>query len=161
MPTEYVIHGSGFMSVTGMVRWALACDAETPFNRVAMDRAVKLWALASVVPSLPAEVLMRMVDGEVEVEYRMGEDDQVIVRVEDTLEGMHQSEQHEADLPTLDELGLSLRVMNRLANEGVTVPRLLKLSEGDLMSLPRMGRKAIDEIKQALSSRGLTLRRMR
>ena len=161
MPTEYVIQGSGYMSVTGMVRWALACDAETPFNKVSMDRAVKLWALASVVPSLPAEVLMQMVDGEVEVEYLMGDEDRVIVRIEDTMEGMHQSEQHEVGLPALDELGLSLRVMNRLVNEGVTVHLLLELSESDLMSLPRMGRKAVDEIKQALERKGLALRRMR
>ena len=60
-----------------------------------------------------------------------------------------------ADLP-IGELRLPLRVNACLNAEGIkTIGDLLKWSEVDLLKTPNIGKKALNEIKDALYNRGL------
>lgn len=58
----------------------------------------------------------------------------------------------------LEDLRLSNRAMNCLKRHGVeTVQEVSEMSEDDLYGLRGMGVRLVDEIREALSSRGLTL----
>ena len=58
----------------------------------------------------------------------------------------------------VDTLGLSVRCVNCLHKiEVSTVGEIVQQSEKDLLSTPNLGKTTLDEIKQALAARGLTL----
>ena len=59
---------------------------------------------------------------------------------------------------SLEELGLSTRVLNSLTGAGIdTVQDMLnKLAEGteEILSIPGLGKKSLDEIQEALRAQG-------
>ncbi|MER3443091.1 MAG: DNA-directed RNA polymerase subunit alpha [Meiothermus sp.] len=60
---------------------------------------------------------------------------------------------------TLDELGLTTRVLHNLKEEGIeSVESLLALSERELKKVPGIGDRSLDEIKAVLMQHGLDLK---
>jgi DNA-directed RNA polymerase subunit alpha len=60
---------------------------------------------------------------------------------------------------SIEDLDLSERPRNCLKRAQVnTIGELLEKSEDDLMNITNFGQKSLDEIKQKLDERGLTLR---
>ena len=58
----------------------------------------------------------------------------------------------------IDELELSIRVMNGLKNNGIdTIGDLVKLTEGEFLRTPNFGRKSLNEIREILSGMSLKL----
>jgi DNA-directed RNA polymerase subunit alpha len=65
---------------------------------------------------------------------------------------------NEWDVP-VETLNLSVRSFNCLKRAGISkVSELLDLTEDEIMKMRNFGKKSLDEIKQVLSERGLTLR---
>ena len=65
---------------------------------------------------------------------------------------------NEWDIP-VETLNLSVRSFNCLKRAGISkVSELLDLTEDEIMKMRNFGRKSLDEIKQVLSERGLSLR---
>jgi DNA-directed RNA polymerase subunit alpha len=65
---------------------------------------------------------------------------------------------NEWDIP-VETLNLSVRSFNCLKRAGISkVSELLDLTEDEIMKMRNFGKKSLDEIKQVLSERGLTLR---
>ena len=65
---------------------------------------------------------------------------------------------NEWDIP-VETLNLSVRSFNCLKRAGISkVSDLLDLTEDEIMKMRNFGRKSLDEIKQVLSERGLSLR---
>lgn len=61
-------------------------------------------------------------------------------------------------LKSVESLDLSTRSLHILQEEGIsTVGDLVRHTEAELMRLPALGRKALNEIKESLASRGLSL----
>lgn len=60
--------------------------------------------------------------------------------------------------PPLDDLRFTIRTANCLKAEGIqTVRQLCQWQEWELLKTPNLGKKSLAEIKDALSSRGLSL----
>ena len=65
---------------------------------------------------------------------------------------------NEWDIP-VETLNLSVRSFNCLKRAGISkVSELLDLTEDEIMKMRNFGRKSLDEIKQVLAERGLSLR---
>jgi DNA-directed RNA polymerase subunit alpha len=65
---------------------------------------------------------------------------------------------NEWDIP-VETLNLSVRSFNCLKRAGISkVSELLDLTEDEIMKMRNFGKKSLDEIKQVLSERGLSLR---
>jgi DNA-directed RNA polymerase subunit alpha len=65
---------------------------------------------------------------------------------------------NEWDVP-VETLNLSVRSFNCLKRAGISkVSELLDLTEDEIMKMRNFGKKSLDEIKQVLSERGLSLR---
>jgi DNA-directed RNA polymerase subunit alpha len=65
---------------------------------------------------------------------------------------------NEWDIP-VESLNLSVRSFNCLKRAGISkVSELLDLTEDEIMKMRNFGRKSLDEIKQVLAERGLSLR---
>ena len=59
----------------------------------------------------------------------------------------------------IEELELGVRSYNCLKREGIrTVGDLLAQTEAELLNVPNLGQKSIDEVQEKLSERGLNLR---
>lgn len=59
---------------------------------------------------------------------------------------------------SIDDLELSVRTTNCLHAEGIdTIEHLLARSGNDLLRLPSMGRRSLNEVKEVLATRGLAL----
>ena len=59
----------------------------------------------------------------------------------------------------IEELELGVRSYNCLKRAGVqTVGDLVQKSESELNAIPNFGRKSIEEVKETLEARGLSLR---
>ena len=62
-------------------------------------------------------------------------------------------------LRPVDDLELTVRSLKSLKAENIHCIRdLTQRTEDELLKTPRLGRKSLDEIKEVLASRGLTLR---
>lgn len=60
---------------------------------------------------------------------------------------------------SIDVLEITVRAANYLKEKQIfTVGDLLKQTEGDLLKIPNLGRKSINEIKEVLASRNLRLK---
>jgi DNA-directed RNA polymerase alpha subunit len=60
----------------------------------------------------------------------------------------------------VDDLDLTIRASNCLSSERIyTIDQLCSYTEAQLYTLQNMGRKTVDEIKDALRERGLRLKR--
>jgi len=60
---------------------------------------------------------------------------------------------------TIDDLGLTVRATNCLKAEGFrTILDVTARSESELFKVPNLGRKSLNEIKEVLAARGLSLR---
>ena len=61
-------------------------------------------------------------------------------------------------LKKVDELELSVRSANCLKNDNIVyIGDLIQKTEGEMLRTPNFGRKSLNEIKEVLASRGLTL----
>ena len=161
MSVEYVIHSSSYFTVTGMVKWALHCNSST-FNLKTADKAAKLYSLASILPDLPAGVLLGVIDGAINVKYYPNPDwqeDQVVVESDTTwCEDDDTVRYCQAEVPELSALKLSRRTLNLLTNAGVhETAQLLRMTAVDLLQIQRVGRGSVTEIQRALQARGLSL----
>jgi len=59
----------------------------------------------------------------------------------------------------IEELELGVRSYNCLKREGIqTIGDLLAKTEAELLNVPNLGQKSIDEVQEKLSDRGLSLR---
>jgi DNA-directed RNA polymerase subunit alpha len=73
-------------------------------------------------------------------------------------EPLPESPPNEWDIP-VESLNLSVRSFNCLKRAGISkVSELLDLTEDEIMKMRNFGKKSLDEIKQVLSERGLSLR---
>ena len=62
-------------------------------------------------------------------------------------------------LRPIDELELTVRALKNLKAENIHCIRdLTQRTENELLNTPRLGRKSLDEIKEVLALRGLSLR---
>ena len=62
-------------------------------------------------------------------------------------------------LRPVDELELTIRSLKSLKAENIRyIGELIQRTENELLKTPQLGRKALDEIKEVLASRGLALR---
>ncbi|AEB12433.1 DNA-directed RNA polymerase subunit alpha [Marinithermus hydrothermalis] len=60
---------------------------------------------------------------------------------------------------TLDDLGLSTRVLHNLKEEGIdSIENLLALTERELKKVPGIGERSVEEIKERLAEHGLSLK---
>ncbi len=58
----------------------------------------------------------------------------------------------------VDELELSVRSLRSLKDENIhSIGDLIQRTETELLKTPKFGHKALNEIKEALASRGFTL----
>lgn len=65
---------------------------------------------------------------------------------------------NQAALRPIDELELTVRSENCLKSENIFyIGQLIRLSEKEMLRFPNLGRKSLEEIKEVLSSRGLSL----
>jgi len=60
-------------------------------------------------------------------------------------------------LRPVDELELTVRSANCLKAENIFYIGLIQRTENELLKTPNLGRKSLNEIKEVLASRGLTL----
>jgi DNA-directed RNA polymerase subunit alpha len=61
-------------------------------------------------------------------------------------------------LRPLDELELTIRSLKSLKAENIHyIGDLIRRTETELLKTPQLGRKSLEEIKEVLASRGLTL----
>jgi DNA-directed RNA polymerase subunit alpha len=59
----------------------------------------------------------------------------------------------------IEDLELGVRSYNCLKREGIqTVGDLVSKTEAELLNIPNFGKKSIDEVKDKLAARGLSLR---
>ncbi len=73
-------------------------------------------------------------------------------------EPLQEAPPNEWDVP-VETLNLSVRSFNCLKRAGISkVSELLDLSEDEIMKMRNFGKKSLDEIKQVLAERGLSLR---
>ena len=76
----------------------------------------------------------------------------------DRAEPLPEAPPNEWDVP-VETLNLSVRSFNCLKRAGISkVSELLDLSEDEIMKMRNFGKKSLDEIKQVLAERGLSLR---
>ncbi len=76
----------------------------------------------------------------------------------DRTEPLPEAPPNEWDVP-VETLNLSVRSFNCLKRAGISkVSELLDLSEDEIMKMRNFGKKSLDEIKQVLAERGLSLR---
>ncbi len=60
----------------------------------------------------------------------------------------------------IDKLELTTRTMNCLLAERIeTIGDLIRKTEPEILVIPNLGRKSLNEIKEVLASKGLTLRK--
>lgn len=166
MTTEYIVHSSSYLTVTGLVKWALNSD-DTSLTQDSRNKAAKLLKLASTIPSLPAGVLVEMVEGSADIRYYPNSDWQ-----QDRIEVVSESTMHEdevdgpvfqAEEQELDALRLPKRIANLLTNAGIrSVEQLLRHSKEELLEIPRLGPGAVELIRLALAETwGADLRKSR
>ncbi len=79
--------------------------------------------------------------------------------VEEQKEEVKEEDSKEALKVLISELGLSARAEQALTDAGIrTVGGLVRKSEEDILALPGLGQKALEEIKEALNKLGLSLK---
>lgn len=82
----------------------------------------------------------------------------LFVSFTDRTEPLPETPPNEWDVP-VETLNLSVRSFNCLKRAGISkISELLDLSEDEIMKMRNFGRKSLDEIKQVLAERGLSLR---
>lgn len=78
---------------------------------------------------------------------------------EDALADLLRTKKSDYDDMLIEELELGVRSYNCLKREGVeTVGDLVNKSEAELLNIPNFGKKSIEEVRERLAERGLTLR---
>jgi DNA-directed RNA polymerase subunit alpha len=88
----------------------------------------------------------------------MQEELDLFVSFTNRAEPLPETPPNEWDVP-VETLNLSVRSFNCLKRAGISkVSELLDLTEDEIMKMRNFGRKSLDEIKQVLSERGLSLR---
>lgn len=61
---------------------------------------------------------------------------------------------------TIQELNLSTRLLNCLRREGIkTVDQIIERREREILRIPNIGKKTLNELKEVLKQRGLTLKK--
>ena len=152
---QYTIHSNSYLTVTGLVKWALNSD-DTSLTQESRYKAARLLKLASTIPDLPARVLLEMVDGQAHVDYYPNsnwQQDRVEVKAtpswEEDDETSFVCQVEEQDLSALR---LPKRIVNLLTNAGIrSVEQLLRHTVDDLLDIPRLGPSAVDLIRLALA----------
>ncbi len=82
----------------------------------------------------------------------------LFVSFTDRSEPLPETPPNEWDVP-VETLNLSVRSFNCLKRAGISkISELLDLSEDEIMKMRNFGKKSLDEIKQVLAERGLSLR---
>ncbi len=82
----------------------------------------------------------------------------LFVSFTDRTEPLPETPPNEWDVP-VETLNLSVRSFNCLKRAGISkISELLDLSEDEIMKMRNFGKKSLDEIKQVLAERGLSLR---
>jgi DNA-directed RNA polymerase subunit alpha len=82
----------------------------------------------------------------------------IFVSFTNRAEPLPEAPPNEWDIP-VETLNLSVRSFNCLKRAGISkVSELLDLTEDEIMKMRNFGRKSLDEIKQVLAERGLSLR---
>jgi DNA-directed RNA polymerase subunit alpha len=88
----------------------------------------------------------------------MQEELDLFVSFTNRAEPLPETPPNEWDVP-VETLNLSVRSFNCLKRAGISkVSELLDLTEDEIMKMRNFGKKSLDEIKQVLSERGLSLR---
>jgi DNA-directed RNA polymerase subunit alpha len=88
----------------------------------------------------------------------MQEELDLFVSFTNRTEPLPETPPNEWDIP-VETLNLSVRSFNCLKRAGISkVSELLDLTEDEIMKMRNFGKKSLDEIKQVLSERGLSLR---
>ncbi len=88
----------------------------------------------------------------------MQEELDLFVSFTNRAEPLPETPPNEWDIP-VETLNLSVRSFNCLKRAGISkVSELLDLTEDEIMKMRNFGKKSLDEIKQVLAERGLTLR---
>jgi DNA-directed RNA polymerase subunit alpha len=88
----------------------------------------------------------------------MQEELDLFVSFTNRAEPLPETPPNEWDVP-VETLNLSVRSFNCLKRAGISkVSELLDLTEDEIMKMRNFGKKSLDEIKQVLAERGLTLR---
>jgi DNA-directed RNA polymerase subunit alpha len=88
----------------------------------------------------------------------MQEELDLFVSFTNRAEPLPETPPNEWDIP-VETLNLSVRSFNCLKRAGISkVSELLDLTEDEIMKMRNFGKKSLDEIKQVLSERGLSLR---
>ncbi len=88
----------------------------------------------------------------------MQEELDLFVSFTNRAEPLPEAPPNEWDIP-VETLNLSVRSFNCLKRAGISkVSELLDLTEDEIMKMRNFGKKSLDEIKQVLAERGLTLR---
>ena len=88
-------------------------------------------------------------EGEVVVEAEVGQAGAAVKETSPVSEGS----------VSLDDLGLSTRVLHNLKEEGIdSVASLMALTERELKKVPGIGERSVEEIKERLAARGLSLK---
>jgi DNA-directed RNA polymerase subunit alpha len=78
---------------------------------------------------------------------------------EDALADLLRTKKSDYDDMLIEELELGVRSYNCLKREGVeTVGDLVSKSEAELLNIPNFGKKSIEEVRERLAERGLSLR---
>lgn len=156
MSTEYIVHSSSYLTVTGLVKWALNSD-DTSLTQESRNQAARLFKLASTIPDLPARVLLEMVEGDALIVYQPNSDwqqDRIEITTSEWDGEEEAAEEYicQVEEQELSALRLPKRIVNLLTNAGIrSVEQLLRHTVDDLLEIPRLGPAAVEMIRLSLA----------
>jgi DNA-directed RNA polymerase subunit beta' len=180
---ENVIIGKLIPAATGMKRYRnvkltykgqhieAETAAEGPLPDWAPNELKEIEALLPVIPE-PTSLSeadfesafadLDLEDGDIDVSAFTGmtfDPNAELPSTEDVIiEEIEMSPAEELSSMTLTDVGVSTRWVNKFAEAGIeTVADLLGRSEDDLLGLPGVGQKAVEELKEGLQANGLTI----
>ena len=124
-------------------------------QRTDYDKLVlELWGNGSILPEAALGISAKILKEQVSVFINFPEDIEP-----DILEGESEDDKlNDNLLRTVEELELSVRSMNCLANANIIrIGDLVEKTEGEMLKTKNFGRKSLREIKEILSEMGLSL----
>ena len=123
---------------------------DTDYDKLLME----VWTNGSVTPEHSIGLAAKLIKDHMQIFIQFEEKPEP---VEEPAEVRHDAVAEHLN-KSVDELELSVRSANCLKNDNIIyIGDLVQKSEDEMLRTPNFGRKSLNEIKEVLASRGLTL----